>query len=100
MALRKQHLMYRQFGHCDGHVCGECSNLVEGYYHGKLLRKCKVYGMTHSEASDWAKRWLACGMFNKQYTGGRIIELVRPVRKQSAITIEEPLEGQIRLEEV
>ena len=98
MALRKQQLMYKQFGMCDGHVCGECSNLVEGRYHDKALRKCKVYGMTHSEASDWAKRWLACGMFNKTYTGGPIIELVRPVRKQTALTIEEPLEGQLTLE--
>ena len=98
MALRKQQLMYKQFGMCDGHLCGECSNLVEGRYHDKILRKCKVYGMTHSEASDWAKRWLACGMFNKPYTGGPIMELVRPVRKQNALTIEEPLEGQMTLE--
>ena len=100
MALRKQHLMYRQFGHCDGHVCGECSNLIEGAYHGKILRKCKVYGMTHSEASDWAKRWLACGMFNKKYTGGPIIELVRRSPRKDPAAIEEPLEGQITLEEV
>lgn len=98
MALRKQQLMYKQFGMCDGHVCGECSNLVEGRYHDKILRKCKVYGMTHSEASDWAKRWLACGMFNKTYTGGPIMALVRPVRKQTEATIEEPLEGQLTLE--
>ena len=98
MAIRKQQLMYKQFGMCDGHLCGECSNLVEGRYHDKILRKCKVYGMTHSEASDWAKRWLACGMFNKTYTGGPIMELVRPVRKQKEPTIEEPLDGQIQME--
>ena len=95
MAIRKQQLMYKQFGMCDGHVCGECSNLIEGSWGHK---KCKVYGDTSSEASDWAKRWLACGMFNKPYTGGPIIELVRPARKQAATTIEEPLEGQISLE--
>ena len=95
MALRKQQLMYKQFGMCEGHACGECSNLVEGNWGHK---KCKVYGNTSSEASDWAKRWLACGMFNKIYTGGPIIELVRPVRKQTALTIEEPLEGQLKLE--
>ena len=95
MAIRKQQLMYKQFGMCDGHVCGECSNLEEGNWGHK---KCKVYGNTSSEASDWAKRWLACGMFNKPYTGGPIMELVRPVRKQTALTIEEPLEGQITLE--
>ena len=98
MALRKQHLMYRQFGHCDGHTCGECSNLVEGRYHDKILRKCKVYGMTHSEASDWAKRWLACGMFNKTYTGGPIIQLVRRNTNRPPEAPEEPLDGQMTWE--
>lgn len=98
MALRKQHLMYRQFGHCDGHTCGECSNLVEGRYHDKILRKCKVYGMTHSEASDWAKRWLACGMFNKTYTGGPIIQLVRRNANRPPQAPEEPLDGQMSWE--
>lgn len=95
MAIRKQQLMYKQFGMCDGHVCGECSNLDKGNW-GHT--KCKVYGCTSSEASDWAKRWLACGMFNKKYTGRPVIELVRPVRKQTAATIVEPLDGQLTLE--
>ena len=97
MALRKQHLMYKQFGMCEGHVCGECSNLIEGSWGYK---KCKVYGDTSSQASDWAKRWLACGMFNKKYTGGPIIELVRRSPRKDPAAIEEPLEGQITLEEV
>lgn len=99
MAIRKQQLMYKEFGMCDGHLCGECSNLVEGRYHDKILRKCKVYGLTHSEASDWAKRWLACGMFNKPYTGGPIIDLVRRGGgKRPPEAPEEPLEGQMSLE--
>lgn len=93
MALRKQYLMQKIFGVCGGHTCGECSNLVEWRYHDKTLRKCKVYGMTHSAASDWAKRYLACGMLNKAYTGNPIIGLVKPAR-----TKQEALEGQISLE--
>lgn len=98
MALRKQQLMYKEFGMCDGHVCGECSNLIAVRANDRPLHKCQVYGNTSSEATDWAKRWLACGMFNKKYTGGPVIELVRPVRKQTAAAIEEPLDGQISLE--
>lgn len=98
MAIRKQQLMYKQFGMCEGHLCGECSNLMSVRANDRPLHKCRVYGNTSSEASDWAKRWLACGMFNKTYTGGPIIELVRPVRKQTGLTIEEPLEGQVTLE--
>lgn len=98
MAPRKIDLMHRCFGKTDGHTCGECSNLVEGRYHDKILRKCKVYGMTHSEATDWAKRWLACGMFNKPYTGGPIMQLVKRSSNRPPQTPEEPLEGQMSWE--
>lgn len=98
MALRKIDLMHRQFGKCDGHTCRECSNLVEGRYHDKVLRKCKVYGMTHSEASDWAKRWLACGLFNKQWGDKPIMRLVRPTRKDKEEMQNTPLDGQISME--
>ena len=98
MAIRKIHLMHKFFGLCEGHACRECSNLVEEPYHGKMYRKCKVYGLTNSEASDWAKRWPACGMFNKTYKGRMVIEAVKPVRtnKEEAQRIE--LEGQMKLE--
>lgn len=98
MALRKIDLMHRQFGKCEGHTCGECNNLREGRYHDKILRKCKVYGMTHSEASDWAKRWLACGLFNKPWDGKPIMQLVRPIRKDKEEMQNTPLEGQISME--
>ena len=98
MALRKIDLMHRQFGKCDGHTCGECSNLVEGRYHDKILRKCKVYGMTHSEASDWAKRWLACGLFNKHWADKPIIRIVRPTRKDKEEMQNTPVEGQMSME--
>ena len=76
--IRKINLMYWLFGKASGvHTCKECSNFVQGRYHGKTLRKCKVYGMTHSAASDWAKRYEACGMFNKEWHGNDIITLVR-----------------------
>ena len=52
MAMRKIALMHRLFGVCEGHACRECSNLVNGRYHDRILTKCNVYGLTHSEASD------------------------------------------------
>lgn len=100
MALRKIDLMHRCFGKCPGHACRECSNLVEGRYHDKILRKCKVYGLTHSEASDWAKRWEACGQFNKPWDRGPVIQLVRSERnpKQAVVPEEDTItENQISL---
>ena len=98
MAIRKQQLMYKQFGMCDGHVCGECSNLMAVRANDRPLHKCRVYGNTSSEASDWAKRWLACGMFNKPYTGGPIMELVLKSNPRPPAAAEEPLDGQLTME--
>lgn len=95
MALRKIELMHRQFGKCEGHACRECSNFVKGKYHNRTLCKCQVYGMTRSEATDWAGRWQACGAFNRTISGNPVMREVRPVRKESDNT---PIDGQIMLE--
>ncbi len=97
MALRKIAIMHRIFGVSDGHVCRECSNFVKGKYHDRNLCKCKVYRMTHSEASDWAGRWQACGASNRTTSRGPVIREVVPNRKQKEAD-NTPLDGQIRME--
>ena len=92
--IRKINLMYWLFGKAGGvHTCKECSNFVQARYHTKTLRKCKVYGLTHSEASDWAQRYEACGMFDKEWHGNDIITLVRRGGVQPKE--EQPIDGQI-----
>lgn len=93
--LRKIVRMHALFGLQDGHICGECSNFVRVKYRGKILQKCKVYGMTHSTASDWAKRYPACGMFNHNYTGVDVIKLSKQFKRQD---YKQPLDGQLVLE--
>lgn len=97
MAIRKIDLMHRIFGVSDGHACRECSNLVKGRYHDRILTKCNVYGLTHSEASDWAGRWQACGAFNQAINMGPIIRDVVPDRRQKE-TDSSPLDGQMMME--
>ena len=89
--IRKIDLMHRMFGKCEGHKCGECSNMVEHQY-DKVYRKCTVYGVSSSEATDWAKRWTACGMFNREYRFGEVVRLVGRAGKEKGP--EEPMEGQ------
>ncbi len=98
MALRKIDLMHRQFGKCEGHTCRECSNLVKEKYRSKNLIKCRIYGMSHSEASDWAQRWLACGMFNKSWKGKPVMRLAgvnKKDREEKQINL---IDGQIIME--
>ena len=61
MIAKKIEAMHIRFGTVDG-ICGDCPHFVEGLYHDKKLFKCKAYGLTHSEATDWRKRWVACGL--------------------------------------
>lgn len=79
MMARKIDLMHLAFGKAEG-TCGECSNLISGRYHDRILRKCTVYGMTHSAASDWAMRYQACGMKNREYKDKPMICMVKASR--------------------
>ena len=89
---RKLELMHALFGVGEG-SCGECSHFVSGRYRSRTLRKCKVYGLTHSEASDWAKKWQACGLKDKYTNQRNIIRLVR----RDKTDIPEELDGQIEM---
>ena len=65
MNMKKCELMYARFGTEEG-VCADCIHLVGCVRGNKSLYKCEVYGETHSEASDWRKKWKACGLKNKE----------------------------------
>ena len=94
---RKIDEMHRRFGVLPGKRCEDCTNLIKGRYHDMILRKCTVYGATHSEATDWRKKYEACGMYNKDWPGP--IMLVRTLQNSGMPKPpEEPLEGQVELD--
>ena len=93
---RKIDEMHRRFGIRPDKRCEDCSNLIKGRYHGMYLRKCTVYGATHSEASDWRKKYVACGLFDKAWNGPMIIRTLKyggMLREP-----EKPLAGQIEID--
>lgn len=93
--IRKIDEMHRRFGELPGKRCEDCSNLIKGRYHDVYLRKCTVYGATHSEASDWRKKYVACGMFNKEWKGAMIIRTLKHSRMPKSV--EQPIDGQLDL---
>ena len=97
MAIRKIDLMHRQFSKTEGHTCRECSNLVKYYANTKPVSKCKIYGETSSEASDWVRRYQTCGMFNKPWQGKPIIRILTTERKNREQE-GAPIEGQLSIE--
>lgn len=74
---RKKEAMYEFFGKIDN-VCANCCHLLgdTGCY-----RKCEVYGVSHSEATDWALSWQACGLFNQPVPTRDLYKELKPERK-------------------
>ena len=98
MIARKIDAMHAIYGFLNGKQCKDCPHLVEGYYHDKKLIKCSVYGMTHSEATDWRKKWTACGCFIRPFPEeeNRIFDQIKHMKLQ----LEKPIEGQITMEDM
>ena len=94
--------MHELFGEIPDKLCEDCTNLIQGRCNTRYLRKCVIYGATHSEATDWRKKYTACGMFNREWKGGKIIDACKSVTERRNLGLErtEPLEGQYRMEEV
>lgn len=85
---RKKDLMYELFGKSEG-LCKDCQHYIGYRYHDYNRRKCEVYGDTRSEASDWAGKWQACGLYpDKPYNGRNVIELVQKSKQVSKLEID------------
>ena len=93
MAIRKIDAMHRYYGYGSG-LCGDCNHFCEKLRDRKYF-KCLVYGDTPSEASDWRKSYIACGLIGKPFPEGdiRIIKRIIPERKE-----EDQIPGQIEME--
>ena len=95
MATRKIELMHQLFGVNGEGLCKECSNFGRYLVGPKnTVRKCSVYGLTHSLATDWCASYPVCGLFNRAYVGRNIVEMVKP-GKGPEENDNEPLPGQI-----
>ena len=94
--LRKLELMHEIFGECSGHRCGECSNL-ERFMSSRSIFKCRAYGITWSEASDWRKKWTACGLFDTPYDGPPAMHLRWMLIQKKHQT---QIDGQVEMEDL
>lgn len=94
MTARKIDAMHILYGEGEG-TCADCPFLWEGMYHDRKLMKCSVYGMTHSEATDWRKKYAACGLKHSARPDDTpVIDRLRGQREHPA----QQCEGQIEME--
>lgn len=95
MTGRKIDAMHKRYGTVD-EKCKVCRWLLRFDYHGKRYYKCKLYGVSHSEATDWRLSYQACGALNipEDELDAYSPYLMQIIRERNA---EPPLEGQISL---
>lgn len=94
-------LMRLYYGECsEFHICAECCNFVSYYAGNRKIFKCKAYGITCSTRSDWAKRWPACGMFNKHVNYPIVSDSAKRIFSRCGIAKDqtEQIDGQIEMD--
>lgn len=99
MADRKITAMHREYGKDIAHKCADCPNLcihAAMSSTGRTHYKCRVYGESFSEATDWTKRWKACGMYGHPASKGDtpLFERLKHAKRKADV---EPLDGQISM---
>ena len=83
MTKRKLPAMHEVYGVQAQHKCRDCCNLI-GYASGRrIYHKCKAYGDTASQATDWGLNYIACGMFNVPM-GDNMLPLIKRIWRQKS----------------
>lgn len=93
MRERRIEAMYVLFGKGTG-ICKDCK-----YFRGSIggYKKCRIYGISASEATDWANKWPACGLKDREYTGSStVMEILKHAPKDKRQEIQ--CEGQMEME--
>lgn len=90
---RKWERMQKKFGLSTAGNCKGCAHFVRYEHHGRTYSKCKIYGISASEATDWKGSAKACGLYpGKPYNGGAVVREVERKKKQP-----ENIDGQLSL---
>lgn len=93
MPDRKIAAMHKEYGRGWGYKCGDCPWLHKTLGGKKSYYKCAAYGESSSEASDWSKKWEACGLVSGSLPD--IPLLTRLKHMACSKPTDEPIEGQI-----
>lgn len=90
--IRKIQEMHQRFGRRGHGKCADCPHYTRYKYRDKPYRKCEVYGVSRSEATDWTGSWDACGLFDREYNGPAIVGMWRDVNNQPRIECDGQME--------
>ena len=93
--MRKIDAMHHFYGYGVGR-CEDCPHFVKKLFDNAYY-KCRVYGNSNSEATDWRKGYTACGLIDKPFPENdvRVFYTIIATAEQ-----EKPIDGQITMDEV
>lgn len=98
MTKRKIDAMHKVYGY-GNNICGNCAHFQRHRPTDRVHFKCAAYGESSSEATDWRVNWIGCGLHNKPLPDGHR-PLIEMLKRESRKQQEEPIDGQMRLEEL
>lgn len=55
----------RMHGYKTDCFCKDCKSFFQGRYHNKRYYKCKLIGLSNSEATDIRKSDIACSLYDE-----------------------------------
>lgn len=89
---RKIDAMHKMFG-IAANTCEHCKHLITYDWRDRRYFKCEVYGESNSEATDWRKKYIACGLFNKDTQHHNIYKTLDHTTKSQVV-----LDGQQQID--
>ena len=92
MTARKIEAMHAAYGISSDHKCKDCNHLCCHEY-SRYYYKCRLYGLSASDATDWRVGWTACGMWGKEAHAGIVPILER--LKHASRPKNQPIAGQL-----
>ena len=79
---RKIKAMHEIFG-MESNTCEHCKHfIIYEMRNNRRIFKCGVYGDSDSEATDWRKKYIACGLFNRDTEHQNIYKTLAPTKKE------------------
>ena len=96
---RKIEAMHEEYGRTSN-LCNDCPHFRRYMMPSRrTVLKCRAYGVTRSEATDWRANWQACGLFNQPLPPLSLyVPMIERIKHAERKKPEGPVEGQIEME--
>ena len=96
--MRKIDRMHFLFGKADSGECKDCPHFLRHQPTDRHFYKCRAYGLSRSEATDWRVHYPACKLIESADLGPYFVPVIERMKHESRKIPERPIEWQIKME--